>query len=191
MITTLKTIEPHRRFFYDGANMLKPGKNLFSDFGTSKPTLTELEKEEEIIGRGKATFIEVGEALARVRDKKLYQEKGYATFQEYFETRLGLKKSQVYRLMDAGEEALKLAEPERPKTEKSMRKVLSDRRTSPRGEVHTKRKSVIKEVDWEPVITPEDKAAELFDDVEKRIRKNRKNLTFLQALDKWLEDRGE
>lgn len=163
--------------------MLTSKKNLFADFGVSKPTLTELEKLEDIIARGKQSFVEVGEALMQVRDKKLYTER-YGTFAEYCEQRWGFKKSHVYRLMEASEEALKLPEPERPKTEKEARKVLKIRRTSPRGDIQPKKEIVMDR------ITPEDQAAELFADIEERIRDNRENLKFLQALDKWLKESG-
>jgi hypothetical protein len=161
--------------------MLKPGKNLFADFGISKPTLTELEKEEEIIGRGKATFIQVGEALMRVRDKKLYEGR-YETFEEYYRQRWGFKKSYAYALMDASEEALKLPEPERPKTEGAARKSLKIRRTT----------SAIAEVSSRSVPTRQKigRLEDLCDQNKARIEKARGNIGFQKALKEWLDDSG-
>jgi hypothetical protein len=174
--------------------MLTSKKNLFGDYGVSKPQkqLSELEKEEEIIGRGKATFIEVGEALARVRDKKLYLDTSYQTWPEYYERRWGFKKTYVYNVIAASEEALKLPEPERPKNEWKARKSLQIRqKNSAIAEIQPQNKPVIKPREIEVnLTTPEDEAADLLADVIKRIRNNGKNLKFLRALDEWLEESG-
>ena len=55
---------------------------------------------ERVIERGKQTFIEVGEALAEIRTKRLYRET-HATFEEYLRKRWGMGRSQAYRLIDA------------------------------------------------------------------------------------------
>ena len=60
-------------------------------------TLTEL---EQVIERGLAAFVEVGNALLRIRDDRLYRET-HATFEDYCRERWGLSRPHAYRLMDA------------------------------------------------------------------------------------------
>lgn len=57
---------------------------------------------EGIIERGLQTFVEVGHALAEIRDSRLYLEHS-PTFEAYCKSRWGWKKSQAYRLMNAAE----------------------------------------------------------------------------------------
>jgi hypothetical protein len=68
-------------------------------------TMTEVEKlrdAERIIERGQQTFIEVGKALQRIRDGKLYRV-SYATFEEYCETKWGWTRQHAYRFIEATE----------------------------------------------------------------------------------------
>lgn len=58
--------------------------------------LTEL---EATIDPGLKTFIEVGQALLEVRDRRLYREED-ATFEAYCERRYGLPVREAYRLID-------------------------------------------------------------------------------------------
>jgi hypothetical protein len=69
---------------------------------TPERSLTEL---EAVIQRGKDTFIEVGLALIEVRDRELYAEAGFSTFQAYIQTRLGITRQHGYNLMSAAEAA--------------------------------------------------------------------------------------
>lgn len=62
-------------------------------------SITEL---EDIIGRGLETFVEVGDALAEVRDAKLYLQ-FHPTFEEYCSERWGLSRSRSYELIEAAE----------------------------------------------------------------------------------------
>ena len=48
------------------------------------------------------TFMEVGMALATIRDKRLYQAK-YATFEDYCHQRWSLSRSRAYQLMAAAD----------------------------------------------------------------------------------------
>lgn len=50
---------------------------------------------EEIIARGLAAFVEVGLALARVRDERLYRET-HTTFEDYCRGRWGLSRTYAY-----------------------------------------------------------------------------------------------
>ncbi len=62
---------------------------------TEQQTLTAY---ETVISQGLASFVEVGNALAAIRDAKLYRE-AFLTFEEYLETRWNISKSQAYRLI--------------------------------------------------------------------------------------------
>lgn len=59
-----------------------------------------LEECEEVIERGLATFVEVGNALLRIRDQRLYRNE-YRDFEVYCQTRWALSRSHAYRLIDA------------------------------------------------------------------------------------------
>jgi hypothetical protein len=61
-------------------------------------------KLEKIISRGKLSFIEVGEALEEIRDKKLYRAK-YDTFEEYCLKKWGWTSSYGRRLLNANKVA--------------------------------------------------------------------------------------
>ena len=61
----------------------------------------QLEKEERIIERGQRTFIEVGNALARIRDQGLYKAAAFDTFERYCSERWGFQRAHAYRLMEA------------------------------------------------------------------------------------------
>lgn len=62
-----------------------------------------LETLEGILERGLQTFYEVGDALQEVRDRRLYRDAGYGTFEDYCSDRWGISRSRAYRLMDAAE----------------------------------------------------------------------------------------
>ena len=55
---------------------------------------------EGVVERGLATFVEVGRALAEIRDARLYRE-SHATFADYLRERWDMGRSQGYRLIDA------------------------------------------------------------------------------------------
>jgi len=61
--------------------------------------LAELEKT---IAKGKKTFVEVGLALAEIRDLRLYRRE-YSGFDEYCREKWGWKRAHAYRLIDAAE----------------------------------------------------------------------------------------
>jgi hypothetical protein len=63
--------------------------------------LVELEKT---IARGKKTFVEVGLALAEIRDLRLYKRE-YNGFEEYCREKWGWGKAYAYRLIDAADVA--------------------------------------------------------------------------------------
>src|ERR1041384_305124 len=61
--------------------------------------LAELEKT---IARGKKTFVEVGLALAEIRDLRLYKRE-YGGFSEYCQVKWGWNKSYAYYMIDSAE----------------------------------------------------------------------------------------
>jgi phage N-6-adenine-methyltransferase len=69
--------------------------------------LTKVEKSilqecEEVIDKGMKSFIEVGNALLKIRDGKLYKT-NFSTFEDYCRERWGMERRQAYRLMDAAD----------------------------------------------------------------------------------------
>jgi len=60
----------------------------------------ELRRCEQIVERGLKTFFEVGKALMRVRDLRLYRAE-YATFQDYCTQRWSMDRTYAHRLIDA------------------------------------------------------------------------------------------
>jgi hypothetical protein len=69
----------------------------------------ELERCETIIERGLKTFLEVGTALAQVRDLRLYRGE-YDTFEAYCDERWGLKRQRAYELMNAANVVRQMSE---------------------------------------------------------------------------------
>lgn len=63
-------------------------------------TPEELEEREQVINAGMQTFIEVGEALAEIRDRKGYKHQ-YGTFEEYCRQRWGLTARHCRNLIGA------------------------------------------------------------------------------------------
>jgi hypothetical protein len=59
-----------------------------------------LEELEKTIARGKKTFVEVGLALAEIRDLRLYKRE-YSGFEEYCRKKWGWTKQHAYRLIEA------------------------------------------------------------------------------------------
>lgn len=61
-----------------------------------------LEKKEAVIKRGKKAFVEVGTALAEIRDAKLYRQE-FKTFEEYCATKWDFSRKNAYMLIEAAE----------------------------------------------------------------------------------------
>lgn len=73
----------------------------------------ELVRHESAIERGARTFIEVGNALAAIRDKRLYRGP-YQTFEDYCRARWGMGRRYANRIVEAAEVAERLG-PHGPK----------------------------------------------------------------------------
>lgn len=63
---------------------------------------SDLEQLETRIERGIKTFVDVGMALAEIRERKLYRAT-HATFEDYCRERWGMARSTAYQFMDAAE----------------------------------------------------------------------------------------
>ena len=61
---------------------------------------TRIFELETIIETGLKTFVDVGNALAEIRDRKLYRD-GYKTFEDYCRDRWEFSKQRAYQLMNA------------------------------------------------------------------------------------------
>jgi hypothetical protein len=70
--------------------------------GMTEIEISELAKLETIIDKGKAAFIDVGEALASIRDKRLYRD-AYDSFEDYCQERWGFTRQRAHQLMQASE----------------------------------------------------------------------------------------
>jgi hypothetical protein len=60
-----------------------------------------LAENEEIISRGMASFVRVGEALARIRDSRQYVGAGFDTFEDYCKGKWDMGESHANRHIDA------------------------------------------------------------------------------------------
>ena len=66
-----------------------------------------LEKKEAVIRKGKKAFIEVGLALAEIRNKTLFRQE-FKTFTEYCECKWGIKKAYANQLIQSADAVGKL-----------------------------------------------------------------------------------
>lgn len=63
---------------------------------------------EQIIDRGLTTFIEVGQALLRIRDERLYRD-GHDTFEDYCRERWSMSRKRAYDFVAAAEVTAELS----------------------------------------------------------------------------------
>lgn len=68
----------------------------------NKDELNELERCEVVIKQGLQTFVEVGQALLTIRDKKLYRS-SFRTFEEYCDVKWEIGRVYAFRLINAAE----------------------------------------------------------------------------------------
>ena len=62
---------------------------------------TDLERLERVVRQGLEIFYRVGEALAEIRDRKLYKDLGYKTFQDYCIEKWDMKRRYADRLINS------------------------------------------------------------------------------------------
>lgn len=72
------------------------------DSTTGEIVVRSLDQCEEVIQRGVGTFIEVGEALMEIRDRRLYQLE-FASFDSYCRERWGFNRQRAHQLITASE----------------------------------------------------------------------------------------
>lgn len=80
----------------------------------------DLTRLETVIATGLQTFVEVGEALAEIRDRRLYRIE-HVTFDEYLETEWKISRSRACRLIQAAETVKALPTGNKPATERQAR----------------------------------------------------------------------
>ena len=87
----------------------------------------ELEKCEEIIRKGFGTFLEVGAALAKIRDEKLFLGK-CESFDQYWKRELGISRTYAYNLIGSAEVSQQLSSIEnidvKPLNEAQLRELI-------------------------------------------------------------------
>lgn len=66
------------------------------------PEIADLERLEKVVERGKQTFVEVGLALAEIRERKLYR-RDYDTFEAYRQDRWGWTRVRAHQLIQAAQ----------------------------------------------------------------------------------------
>jgi hypothetical protein len=105
---------PDNRQLNGKAKSLRPERKVTHAIQVrAQPTTLEpVEKRqrcecEEIIRKGWDTFLEVGRALAAIRDKRLYRDR-YATFDEYCQQKWDFSKTHANRLIEAASVAAAL-----------------------------------------------------------------------------------
>lgn len=76
--------------------------------------LVALASCEQRIERGLKTFIDVGQALAEIRDSRLYKGT-HDTFESYLEGRWGMSRAHAYRMISAAEVVSPIGDIEGPK----------------------------------------------------------------------------
>lgn len=67
----------------------------------ASPYSSELDRQESVIADGLRTFVDVGRALAKIRDERLYRERGLMTFESYCRQRWEMSKTHANRAIAA------------------------------------------------------------------------------------------
>jgi hypothetical protein len=93
-----------------------------------------LQALEQIVERGQATFIEMGHALAEIRERKLYKET-HKTWEAYLKERWNFSRQHAHRLLQAKKVAEMSPVGDKPRTEREACKL---------GEKRSKRKQLAK-----------------------------------------------
>jgi len=72
---------------------------------TASGDAQRLAELEAIIESGLQTFVEVGNALLEIRDRRFYREQGFRRFEEYCRKRWNMSQPHAQRMIDASEVA--------------------------------------------------------------------------------------
>jgi hypothetical protein len=87
----------------------------------------QLAEQEQVIERGLQTFVDIGNALAKIRDDRLYRE-SYSTFEVYCQKRWNFTRDEGYKLIAAAGVVNDLVyhgiQNDLPKTERQARELV-------------------------------------------------------------------
>lgn len=101
----------------------------------SESEQTELARHEATIERGMKTFVEVGEALAGIRDSRLYRTE-FDTFEDYCQQRWGFDRTRAQNFITAARVVLEISNTDTPApTRESQARELAKVPTSDRADV--------------------------------------------------------
>ena len=75
-------------------------REVVSEVAVTESEATELERLESVIRRGVRAFVDVGNALKEIRDRRLYRDT-HKTFEDYCQSRWGMERRHPYHLMNA------------------------------------------------------------------------------------------
>jgi hypothetical protein len=88
-----------------------------------------LQALEQIVERGKDAFIEMGKALAKIHERKLYKET-HKTWEAYLKERWNFSRQHAHRLLQAKKVAeMSPVVGDKPRTEREARKRLGEKRS--------------------------------------------------------------
>lgn len=86
----------------------------------SLPESRDLIRLECVVEKGRKTFVEVGEALAEIRDRRLYRTE-HPTFDAYLDKKWNLSRSRACRIIQAAETVKVLPTGNKPQSERQAR----------------------------------------------------------------------
>lgn len=73
-----------------------------SEVAVTESEATELERLESVIRRGVRAFVDVGNALKEIRDRRLYRDT-HKTFEDYCQNRWGIQRAYAHRMISSAE----------------------------------------------------------------------------------------
>lgn len=95
---------------------------------------TDLERLETVVSKGLDTFVEVGNALAEIRDRRLYRQY-HASFDAYCKDQWDIGRSRAYRLIQAAEVVAEMSPMGNTPTSERQARELKDVPPEERSEV--------------------------------------------------------
>lgn len=104
---------------------LQEANSTMSETAIVKMTKPELNQLEAKVREGLQSFVEVGQALTEIRDRKGYELRNCATFEDYCETVFGFSRRHGYRLIEAAQtvEKVEAVLGEAPRNEAAAREL--------------------------------------------------------------------
>ena len=88
----------------------------------TKTETESLAQCEALIERGMKTFVQVGEALAAIRDARLYRE-SHDTFEDYCKERWGMSRPRAYQLIESAQAVSTMVDKSMITTERQAREL--------------------------------------------------------------------